>query len=264
MINARVKIKKRISVMKHFVLILTLLALGNSAEAQEVITIIEGKQININDKSETRTDLETFISPYRDRINKDLDQPLAVCPVPLEKSKGQWQTNIGDLLADIVMEKSNFVFKKRENKDIDLCILNHGGIRAAMPAGNVSARNAFEVFPFENSAVVIALKGEQVMEFVNYFITEKKPHPIAGITFTITADKKAKDVKIKNAPIVLDKIYYVVTNDYLAGGGDRMDFFKKGTQTYVLDYKLRNMLIDYMKEVDTLKINNEIKVTQEK
>ena len=34
-------------------------------------------------------------------------------------------------------------------------------------------------------------------------------------------------------------------------GGDKMDFFKKGIATYDLNYKLRNILIDYLKETPT-------------
>ena len=63
----------------------------------------------------------------------------------------------------------------------------------------------------------------------------------------------------------LDKnaIYYVATNDYLANGGDNMNFFKKGIQLYDLDYKLRNILIDYFKEVDTIPVINDIRITEE-
>lgn len=258
-----VKVRKYNTVLKHFVLILTLIVANYNSYSQDVVTIIEGKQININEKANSLAEYNIYIAPYRDKINKDLDHVLAVCPETLDKSKGQWQSNIGDFLANTVLEKSNFVFKKRENKDIDICILNHGGIRAIMPQGNVSARNAYEVFPFENTAIVIELKGEQIAEFVAYFINEKKPHPIAGITFTITATKEAKDIKVKNEPLVLDKTYYVVTNDYLANGGDKMDFFKKGTQSFDLEYKLRNILIDYLKDVETVKIAKEIKVIQE-
>ena len=35
-------------------------------------------------------------------------------------------------------------------------------------------------------------------------------------------------------------------------GGDRMDFFKTNDSLYVLDYKIRNVLIDYFTKIDTL------------
>jgi 2',3'-cyclic-nucleotide 2'-phosphodiesterase (5'-nucleotidase family) len=117
--------------------------------------------------------------------------------------------------------------------------------------------------PFENSLVVIALKGEQILELVAFFITAQKPHPLSGITFTIGKDKIAKKIVIQGKPIEKETVYYVATNDYLANGGDNMNFFRKGIQKYDLDYKLRNVLIDYFKEVDTIPVINDIRVIEE-
>jgi hypothetical protein len=42
-----------------------------------------------------------------------------------------------------------------------------------------------------------------------------------------------------------------------------MEFFKKGTQKFDLDYKLRNILIDYFKEVDTIPVINDVRINVE-
>ena len=42
-----------------------------------------------------------------------------------------------------------------------------------------------------------------------------------------------------------------------------MTFFKKGVSRNDIDYKLRNIMIDYFKDVDTLRINNNIRITKE-
>lgn len=259
-----VNVKKSALVLKHFVLILTLIAFSNNCVAQLVVYKIEGKQININEKANSLAEYNAYINPYKNRIDTDLNTVLATCPETLEKSKGQWQTNIGDFLADMTLEKTRPLFKKRENIDIDICILNHGGIRAILPKGDVTTRTAFEIMPFENTTVVIALKGEQIAEFADYFIKEKKPHPIAGITFAIDAKNKAKNIMVQDKDLDLAKTYYVVTSDYLSNGGDNMVFFKKGTKTYDLDYKLRNILIDYFKDVDTIPITKKVKIIYQK
>jgi len=155
------------------------------------------------------------------------------------------------------------IFKKRENKDIDICVLNHGGIRAILPKGNVTTRTAFEIMPFENTSIVVALKGEQIAEIANHIVKEKKPHPISGLTFTIERDFKVRDIRVKGEALVPDRIYYVVTSDYLSNGGDNMIFFKKGTQFFDLNYKLRNILIDYFKDVDTIPVVSEVKINKE-
>jgi hypothetical protein len=42
-----------------------------------------------------------------------------------------------------------------------------------------------------------------------------------------------------------------------------MSFFSKGIQTYDLNYKLRNILIDYFKEVDTIPVINTTRISVE-
>ena len=258
-----VNVKKSALVLKHFVLILTFLALGNTSWAQLEVYKIEGKQININDKAIAIESYNQYVLPFKTHIDEDLNAVLATCPETLDKSKGQWQTTIGDLLADVTLQKANFVFKKRENLDIDICILNHGGIRSILPKGDVTARTAFEIMPFENSMVVIALKGTQIIEMVDFLIADKKAHPLAGITFTIDKNNQSKNILVQGKSLQKDTVYYVGTNDYLSDGGDNMNFFKKAVQKYDLDYKLRNILIDYFKQVDTIPVINDVRITVE-
>ena len=167
------------------------------------------------------------------------------------------------MMADVVLLYGNKVFEKRENKRISICILNNGGIRAILPKGNVTARNGYEIMPFENSLVVIALRGTQIQELISYFIREKQAHPLAGLTFTINKNNEAKNILIQGKALENDTLYYVGTNDYLANGGDNMTFFSKGEQTFDLNYKLRNILIDYFKAVDTVTSNQDNRIIVE-
>jgi len=262
-----VKLKNYTVELKHFGLLLTFIVLISCGKPKYFVSKIVGKKISVvenqNDTNTTKEQIEAFIKPYREHIDNDLSEVIAYCPENLDKSKGEWQTNIGSFMADITLEKSNVVFQKREHKNIDVCLLNHGGIRAVIPKGNVTARNAYEVMPFENSTIVIALKSEQMYELIDYIIAEKKPHPLAGLTFSIDKNNKASKILIQGKPIEKETVYYVVTSDYLSNGGDNMTFFKKGIAQYDLDYKLRNIMIDYFKEVDTLKIRNNVRITKE-
>ncbi len=258
-----VNLKKYNGVLKLFVIFLTLFFIVSCAKQSYYVSKIEGKRITITDKETQNQQIENYVKPYREHINKDLDNILAYCPETLDKSDGKWQTTIGNLMADVTLQRGNLVFKSREKKDINLCILNNGGIRAILPKGNVTTRTAYEIMPFENSLVVIALKGEQILEMVDYFIATQKAHPLSGITFTIGKDNVAKNILVQGKLVEKDTIYYVATNDYLSNGGDNMNFFKKGIQKYDLDYKLRNVLIDYFKEVDTIPVIKDVRVSVE-
>jgi 2',3'-cyclic-nucleotide 2'-phosphodiesterase (5'-nucleotidase family) len=258
-----VNLKKYNDVSKLFVIFLTFFFVASCSKQNYHVTKIEGKRIPITEKENQVPQIENFIKPYREHINKDLDSILAYCPETLDKSTGKWQTTIGNLMADVTLVRGNIVFQAREKKNIDICLLNSGGIRSILPKGSVTARTAFEIMPFENSLVVIALKGEQILEMVDFFIAEKKPHPLAGLTFTIDKNNTAKNIAVQGKPVQKETIYYVGTNDYLSNGGDNMNFFKKGIQKYDLEYKLRNILIDYFKAVDTIPVIKDIRITVE-
>ena len=257
-----VKLKNYNVVLKHFVLLLTFAAVISCAEKKYAVAKIEGKEIGITDKNSEVTEIENFIKPYRNKIDADLNIVMGNAPETIDKS-GEWQTPMGNFLADITFEKSDKVFQQREKKSIDICMLNHGGIRSIIPKGNITARTAYEVMPFENSAIVIGLKGEQILEMISYIISEKKPHPLKGLTFTIDKNNQPKNILVKGNPLDNSKVYYVVTSDYLSNGGDNMLFFKKGVDKYDLNYKLRNIIIDYFKENKIITANKDIRITKE-
>ena len=169
-----------------------------------------------------------------------------------KKTEGALNTAFGNLMADAVFEQSSPIFKKRYNLDLDLVLLNHGGIRAPLPKGPIFTKTAFNIMPFENKVVVAQLKGNVVMELVDYLIKAKRAHPISGMTLHITKNGKVKKPEIQGKTIDLNKIYNVATSDYLFNGGDRMEFFKKNKTVFDLDYKIRAILIDYFSAQDTL------------
>jgi 2',3'-cyclic-nucleotide 2'-phosphodiesterase (5'-nucleotidase family) len=219
--------------------------------------------MGINDKAGSDAEIENFIKPYREKVDKDLNTVLAYAPETLDKN-GQWQTTMGNMFADVAKQYGNKVFQKRERKSIDIVMLNHGGIRTIIPKGDVTTRTAFEIMPFENSMVVCAMNGATIMEMIHYIIAEKKPHPLAGLTFTIDKNGFPKNVLVEGKPLEEGKTYYAGTNDYLYNGGDNMVFFKKSAAKYDLDYKLRNILIDYFKDVDTIPLTTDVRISVEK
>lgn len=257
-----VNLKKYHALSRYFVLILTVFTVFSCAEKKLHINKIQGKQIPITEAISETQSIENFIAPYRKHIDEDLNTILAYARENIDK-KGAWQTKIGNLQSTVTLASANKVFGLRENKSVDICLLNNGGIRSIINKGNITTRTAFELMPFENNLVVVSLKGEQILEMVNYIIKEKKPHPLAGLTFTIDKNDIAKDILVQKQPLDLQKIYFVATNDYLYNGGDNMNFFKKAIQLYDLDYKVRNVWIDYFKEIDTIPVLTDIRIVKE-
>lgn len=237
--------------LKHLILFSGLL-LALSCKAPVAIYQNKGTNININDSLKSKASIDNFIKPYREHINKDLDSTLGYAAATYSKDQGYLNTAIGNLMADIIYEEAAPVFYKRTGEQIDFVLMNHGGIRSIISKGPISKRTAFELMPFENSIVVSKLPGAHVKELLDYLAKAKRAHPISQLKIVLDKDSQVVESSINGTPIDFNETYYVATNDYLINGGDGMNFFKGSEEVIVLDYKIRNAVIDYFIRTDTI------------
>ncbi|WP_394748548.1 5'-nucleotidase C-terminal domain-containing protein [Spongiimicrobium salis] len=238
--------------IKHFVIFITIIGFCSCKQEKQHLQEIKGAQLKISNSIPITDSIENFVAPYRNRINVILDSTLAYAPKPISKTDGKFNTTAGNLLADIVWEQSTPIFEKRTEKKIDFVLLNHGGIRSIISKGKVTARTAYEVMPFENTVVVVALDGKAVRELLDYLVDSKRAHPISGIQILLDKNAKLKTVRIQGESFDENKTYYVATSNYLVNGGDNMSFFRKRSEQWELDYTIRNTMIDYFMKYDTI------------
>jgi len=237
---------------KHFVIIVTYMIFLGCEEYVPKLRNVEGQRIQINYTATPKDSIESFISPYRNRINQVLDSVLAYAPKTLSKTEGTLNTAAGNLMADIIIEEVNPIYKARTGRGIDFAVLNHGSIRSIISSGNISERTAYEIMPFENSVVIAELDGKTVRAMVSFLINAEVAHPISGIQIIVDKNKSLQAVNIHGKPFNENKTYFVATSDYLITGGDKMDFFKDYISLTDSDYLIRNTLIDYFKKMDTI------------
>lgn len=242
--------------IKHFVIFITFCFLISCKENQYQGIKIQSKQIAVDSSTVSNIKIDSFIAPFKDHLNKQLDSVLCFTTGDLTKIDGDLESSLGNLMADICLVQSNPIFNKRTQKNIDFVLLNHGGIRAPIAKGNISSRNAFQVMPFENELVVVELTTSKIKELLEYLANAKKAHPIANMTLAIHKEGNAyQNVMINSTAFESDseeKTYHVLTSDYLQQGGDQMNFFNNPVALHKLDYKLRNAMIDYFKKTDTI------------
>jgi 5'-nucleotidase / UDP-sugar diphosphatase len=119
-----------------------------------------------------------------------------------------------------------------------LAILNYGGVRRDLMAGNISVGDVLEVMPFANTLVLIDLTGAELKkameENIDYMVTkygaESKAMPyLGGATMTVLPTaangSRVTAIAIKGGegvyqPVQPAKIYRAVVNSFTAGGGD--------------------------------------------
>ena len=166
--------------------------------------------------------------------------------------------NVDQILIDKVSSIGENIsirrMKKISGNNIDIVLLNNGGIRSIISKGDISEKTAFELMPFENSIVVLELNGKSINKMIDYLRIVKLQHPIRGLQIKLNDDYSLNDANINGQKIKPNKKYYVATTDYLLDGGDKMYFLSETTKTIDINYKMRDVLIDYFKKNDTIKL----------
>jgi len=240
--------------MKKFILfILTTIIVVSCKNDPQKLVKIEAKLLAVSDSLSSTKEIEDFIQPYKQKVESEMNKVLSYTPIDLLRTDGELESSLGNLMADLCFERANPVFLSRTGKNIDFSMFNYGGIRAAISKGNITTEHAFNLMPFENSLVVVELSALKIKELVNYLIKNNRAHPLSKhINLTIT--KKGYDLTINNEALDDSKTYFVLTSDYLQNGGDLMNFFKEPIALHKIDYKVRNAIIDYFEEVDTIKV----------
>lgn len=236
-------------------ILLSIFVIGCEAEYVKPIKITYQHQ-QIDNTLASDADLEAFIKPYKNKIESEMNTVLSYAPVSLSKTDSRYNTALGNMMADAVMELANPIFKERHNLQIDAVLLNYGGIRSGINEGDITVQTAYDLMPFENEVVVVALPYSAVQEMVSYLIDKKVAHPISGMQIHLEHDYSLHNASIQGEEIKLndqkEKVFYIATSDYLLQGGDNMEFFAKNENVFSLDYKIRNLLIDYFGKKDTV------------
>lgn len=212
---------------------------------------IKSDLITVSSNAGEDEEINAFIAPYKNAIQSEMDSVLAYAPNSYNKNDGDYNTAIGNMMADAVWEMANPIFEKRAGYPFSAVLLNHGGIRAPINKGPITTRTGYEIMPFENEVVVVELSSTQIKKMFLY-LEQGKAHPISNMEIILDASGKLKTTKIQGQDIIDGETYFIATNDYLLNGGDGMDFFNKPVSVLPLDYKLRNLFIDYFKKYDTI------------
>lgn len=214
-----------------------------------------GYNIEINQQVLSDSSIVKYYQPFKKNLEESLmNTPISYSQETYKKNDGELNSSLSNMFADAIYEMSNPVFKKMSGKDIDIVILNNGGIRSIISKGNISEKTAFELMPFENSIVILELSGSSIIKMIDYLRKVKLQHPIRGLQIILNNDFSVNEANINGVGIEKEKKYSVATTDYLLEGGDKMYFLAETTKTIDINYKMRDVLIDYFKKNDTIKL----------
>ena len=156
------------------------------------------------------------------------------------------ETNLGDLCADAY----------RAMGDADIAFVNGGGIRADIPAGDITYGQIIEVHPYSNAMCVVEATGQEILDALEWSVAKLPGESggflqVSGIKFTVnvgvptsvvkdedgffasvSGDRRIEDVQVLQADgsyVSLDpnKTYTVACHNYLLKkAGDGFTMFK--------------------------------------
>ena len=150
------------------------------------------------------------------------------------------ETNIGDLVADAY----------RVVGDADIGWANGGGIRADIPAGEITYGDIIEVHPYSNQLCVVETTGQQILNALemasascpnesggflqvsglSYTIDTTIPSSVVtddkGMFVEVDGERRVKDVMVGDEPIDPDATYTLASHNYMfKEGGDGINMF---------------------------------------
>jgi 2',3'-cyclic-nucleotide 2'-phosphodiesterase (5'-nucleotidase family) len=165
------------------------------------------------------------VATYESKLDRETGQPIGRTTSELDSRNATvrgGEAAIGNLFADAL----------REGTKADVALINGGGFRGGMvyPAGSaLSRKDVLTELPFLNKAIVLEVSGGALKEALEQGFTGAENEvgrfpQISGMRvkadLTRAAGQRVVSLTVGGAAVKPERIYRLVTNDYLAGGGD--------------------------------------------
>jgi 5'-nucleotidase/UDP-sugar diphosphatase len=122
-------------------------------------------------------------------------------------------TSLGLLIGRAMMDRTK----------ADLAIVNAGGVRESIAAGNITYKDVLKVLPFGNTLCTVDLTGEELQDYLSAAVKMSPgsggfPH-FSGVSIEVVAGALA-NVRVDGTTLKANKTYKLVINNFQASGGD--------------------------------------------
>lgn len=245
MFFSRLNSKKSIHIWLPFLMLNLVWSLAScSVNKKYTISSIQGDRIEIDERwdaepSKLATDL---LSPYKKGIDSVMNRVIGHSARTLEKYKPE--SPLSNLVADVLRNAATEVL----GYPADIGLMNMGGIRNILPAGDITTRTIFEILPFENSLCILKIEGRYIKQLMQN-IANVKGEGVSNINLVVS-DGVIKSALVNGAEIEDNRIYTVATIDYIADGNDGMTALLRAKDRICPEGAiLRNLFLDYVKQL---------------
>lgn len=208
--------------------------------------------------------VEDIVGKYRTQLDEKMNDVVGETTIMLDGERAtvrMKESNLANLISDALLDTTG----------ADIALQNGGGVRASIDVGPITMDEVYAVLPFDNTVVVVEATGKTIWETLEHGVSWYPGAAggflqTAGLNYTFDASKevgsRVTEVLFNGKPIEMDKVYKVVSNDFLTGGGDNFTMLKEDT-TEILRTKLflRDVLTEYLLKVKTVSPEVEGRIT---
>ncbi|MCE9843010.1 MULTISPECIES: bifunctional UDP-sugar hydrolase/5'-nucleotidase UshA [Vibrio diabolicus subgroup] len=176
----------------------------------------QSQRVLIQEEIEQDEAMLEFLRPYQEKGQGKLNVKIAESNGKLEGDRSvvrYQQTNLGRLIATAHMERAK----------ADFAVMNSGGVRDSIAAGDITYKDVLTVQPFGNMVSYVDMTGKEVLDYLNVVATKPVDSgayaQFAGIAMSIN-NGEVTNVFIGNKQLRLDGNYRFTVPSYNAAGGD--------------------------------------------
>ena len=237
----------------------------------------DGKSVTVVDYKTRDEKVAAAAKAIIDPIDKAYGETFAESQVELNGAQApngnrDSETNLGDLITDAMLWKIRTQATISVPAENVVAITNGGGIRATVKAGDITKKDINTVLPFGNTLAVVYVTGAELLEALEAS-TYCTPESLggfpqaAGLTFTVKTyeeydanpdpypkstyygPKSIQRVTIDNVngkTFDPTATYAVVTNNFVAGGGDTYYAFAAATNQFDTGLPLDEVVMEYI------------------
>lgn len=203
-------------------------------------TSVNWSQYPITESQAKDSSMLAFLKPFRDSLDKSMNIVLGKVGKRMDIKRPQ--STLGNFMSDACLEMA----REKFDAGADISLVRFGGIRRPyIDEGNLTRSMIFEVMPFDNLLVLIDVKGETLIRFIEEL--GKEGAGIAGFTMTITTEKKVTDILVSGQPIDPLATYTIVYSDYNYSNAPILKEGKLRNTAYLI----RDALFDYVERLNS-------------
>lgn len=186
------------------------------------VTSVERTRLLIDSRYDAHPDAEAarFLAPYKQKVDSVMGPVVGRSTHYMTAQRPEG--DLSNLLADILVWAG-----KDYGEQPVFGVYNMGGVRAALPKGEVTYGDVLDVAPFENKIAFGTLSGAEVLELFREIARVGGEGVSHSVRLVINRKGELLDATINGEPIDPNRDYRLTTIDYLLGGTDHMTTFRK-------------------------------------